>query len=188
MSTIKHFGYAVCEHDSAIVPITSYFDSKQYALSVLPDFVLRSTGLTVTYSELFPCSQEEQVRELVDALSSDSHGFTVLDVVELVPNFNRDFEADLKAHYSAPTTCCGLDASQCVTLLASWGIPARMSKAGHVWAHAPADDDSLRAKGLRYSKKRGLWWITPTGPGDELPRSCKLRDFLAAEQAARNAA
>lgn len=176
-TTPQHHGYAVCEHAALVVPVTSFYASKAAALRALPEAVERETGAAVTLCELFPASQHESARELVDQLAADSWGYSIAPAVELVPNSSRLEAAAYREHCETPTTCKGLDASQCIALLCSWGVPARMSKAGTVWALAPESREELASKGLRWSPKRSLWWIKPSSAGDALPLPCKLVDF-----------
>lgn len=178
-STPQHFGYAVCEHAKLVVPVTSYYASKSAALRALPEAVARELGAEVTLCELFPASQHEGARELVDSLAADSWGYSVTPEVSLVPNAQRLEAAAYREHCETPTTCVGLDASQCIALLGSWGVPARMSKGGTVWALAP-ESAGLASKGLRWSPKRSQWWIKPGSAGDATPMPCKLADFSTA--------
>ena len=179
MTDPKHHGYAVCEHASLVVPITSYYSSKAAALRALPAAVERESGAVVTLAELFPASQHESARELVDSLAADSWGYSIASTVELVPNSSRLETAAHRDHCETPDTCKGLDASQAIALLAYHGVPARMSKAGVVWALAP-ESRGLDSLGLRWSPKRSMWWIQPTSAGEALPMPCKLSDFSSA--------
>lgn len=178
-TTPCHHGYAVCEHAQLVVPVTSYYSSKSAALRALPEAVSRELGAEVTLCELFPASQHESARELVDSLAADSWGYSIAPEVSLAPNAQRLEAAAYREHCETPTTCTGLDASQCIALLCSWGIHARMSKGGTVWALAPESAD-LASKGLRWSAKRSLWWIKPTSAGEAVPEACKLADFASA--------
>lgn len=178
-TTPKHVGYALDEFTGAVIPLRSFFSSKRAAEKAAPDLVERATGLKITGLSLFPPSREEEAREMVDRVVADSHGYFLLPSVDLVPHSAEIESAAYREHCEAPTTCKGLDAAACIALLASWGIPARMSKGLVVWALADSSRTDLASCGLRFSEKRGLWWITPTGAGGAIPEPCKLSDFAA---------
>lgn len=173
---MQHTGYAICEHAGAVVPVDSWYARKADAAARIAGAVAEAYGLEVTAVELFPASCEEQVREMVEGAAADSDGWVVLPALDLVPGSAAQAAREYRDHCNRPLDVRGLDAGQAIAALAAAGVPARYSKGGNVWAWSSSD---LEPAGMRWSKKRGLWWIEPAGAGCAVPESCRLSDFEA---------
>lgn len=173
---MNHTGYAICEHAGAVVPINAWYSRKADAAARIAGAVAEAYGLEATSWELFPASAEEQVREMVEGAAADSDGWSVLPALDLVPGEAAEAARAYRDHCERPLDVRGLDAGQAIAALAAAGVPARYSKGGNVWAWTSAD---LGPAGMRWSAKRGLWWIEPAGPGCAVPESCKASDFEA---------
>ena len=174
---LNHIGFALCEFNRAVVPLESSYANKADALRAAYDAVARETGCEVTDVRLFPASQHESALEAIDKAACDSSGYSVLPTVYLVPFSAKEQERAYAEHCTTPTDLRGLSASDAIALLAFWGYSARYSAGCNVWAQAPETETRLRNAGMRYSAKRGMWWIHTEEAGDARPQKCTAAHF-----------
>lgn len=166
---LRHIGWAVCEGSGHVIPLESHYSSKSYAESLVYSRVMDAWGMEATEWHLFPASQEEAVREMVEAAVADSCGYTLCQTLVLAP---REREERRFPDVSR------MDAARAIEELADEGYPARWSKGGNLWALAPEGAD-LRPYGMRYSPKRGMWWCRCPDSGGASPSRCRPCDFAA---------
>ena len=163
---IRHVGFAVCEGTGHVIPIESHYSKKSYAESLVYSRVMDAYGLEATEWHLFPVSEEEAVREMVEGAVADSQGYRMCPPLALAPQ-----EAPAREYPDVRR----MDAARAIAELAAEGFEARWSKGGNLWAKG-AD---LAPYGMRWSAKRGLWWCRLGDSGGAAPVRCELRDFAA---------
>lgn len=152
---VRHVGFAVCEGTGHVIPLESHYCKKSHAESVAHDRIMAAWGLEATEVHLFPASQEEAVRELVEGAVSDSQGYQMTEAFVLAPSEDApEWEARV-------VDVRGMGHAECIAALESMGYSGRWSKGGNVWVDKGADpgDPVLKAAGLRWAAKRGQWWI-----------------------------
>lgn len=168
---LRHVGWAVCEGSGHVIPIESHYSRRSYAESLVYSRVMDAYGLEATEWHLLPASEEEAVREMVDAAVSDSQGYELMPALVLAPGQREERPREYP-------DVSRMDAARAISELAAEGYPARWSKGGNLWALAPQGAD-LRPYGMRFSAKRGLWWVALPDSGGAQPVRCELRDFAA---------
>lgn len=165
---LRHVGWAVCEGSGHVIPLESHYSRKSYAESLVYGRVMAAYGLEATEWRLLPVSEEEAVREMVEGAVSDSQGYQLLPPLVLAPGSQEERPREYP-------NVARMDAARAISELAAEGIEARYSRGGNLWAKG----DDLRPYGMRWSAKRGLWWVALPDSGGAQPVRCELRDFAA---------
>lgn len=165
---LRHVGWAVCEGSGHVIELESHYARKSYAEGLVYSRAMDAYGVEVTEAHLFPVSEEEAVREMVEGAVADSQGYELLGTLVLAPGSGeeRPRECPNVAH---------MDAARAISELAAEGVEARYSRGGNLWAKG----EDLRPYGMRFSAKRGLWWVALPDSGGVEPVRCELRDFAA---------